>query len=62
MKNIKNIITFNKNMERHYPIKCECHSPQHFEIKRYCNDCFPVEPEITKLIVRTEVLTYKLKS
>ena len=43
----------------HYPIKCECHSPQHFEIKWHCNDCFPVEPETTKLTVRTEVLTAK---
>ena len=41
----------------HYPIKCECHSPQHFEIRWHCNDCFPVEPETTKLTVKTKQLT-----
>jgi len=40
----------------HYPIKCECHSPQHFEIRWHCKDCFPIEPETTKLTVKTKQL------
>lgn len=43
----------------HYPIKCECHSPQHFELVFHCNDCFPIEPETTKLVVKTEILKLK---
>jgi len=34
----------------YYPIKCECHSPQHFEIVLYCSDCIPIEPERTTII------------
>jgi len=39
-----------------YNIKCECHSPQHFEFIRHCDDCVPEEPKITKIIVKTETL------
>ena len=28
----------------HYDIKCECHSPKHFELIRYCSDCTPKQP------------------
>jgi hypothetical protein len=37
----------------HYPITCECHSTNHFEIRWYCHDCFPIEPEQTTLTVKT---------
>ncbi len=40
----------------HYVIKCECHSPSHFEIVYHCNDCQPVEPKTTKVTLRTENL------
>jgi hypothetical protein len=37
-----------------YPIRCECHSPNHFEMVRHCDDCTPKEPRETKIILRTE--------
>ena len=40
----------------HYPIKCECHSPNHFEIVCHCNNCEPEEPRITKVVFDTEKL------
>lgn len=40
----------------HYNIKCECHSPKHFEMRRYCKNCFPVEPKVTTLTVSSKVL------
>lgn len=36
-----------------YPIKCECHSPEHFELVRHCRDCVPKEPTYTRITVRT---------
>ncbi len=39
-----------------YDIKCECHSPQHFEIVWHCNDCEPKEPKETKLTINTKFL------
>jgi hypothetical protein len=39
-----------------YDIKCECHSPQHFEIVWYCKDCTPIEPIETKIHLSTEYL------
>ena len=30
-----------------YDIKCECHSPNHFELVRFCRDCNPKEPQET---------------
>jgi hypothetical protein len=29
----------------HYDIKCECHSPKHFEIVWHCKNCTPKPPE-----------------
>lgn len=29
----------------YYGIKCECHSPQHFEIVEHCKDCTPKPPK-----------------
>lgn len=40
-----------------YPeIKCECHSPYHFEIVRYCKDCLPREPLETTVTIKTSEL------
>lgn len=39
-----------------YPIKCECHSPTHFEFVDHCSNCVPREPEYTKILVRTDDL------
>lgn len=33
----------------HYPIPCECHGPEHFELIRHCSSCVPKEPEYTKV-------------
>lgn len=40
----------------HYDIKCECHSPDHFEIVWYCEDCQPKEPTETKVTFKTSNL------
>ena len=35
------------NLERtyfEYDIKCDCHSPRHFELVRHCKDCVPSMP------------------
>ena len=40
-----------------YDIKCECHSPQHFELVCHCKNCTPIEPTETKVILRTNNLT-----
>lgn len=40
----------------HYGIRCECHSPQHFEIVFHCNSCEPVEPKQTTVTIKTENL------
>ena len=45
----------------HYNIKCECHSPDHFEIVWHCNECLPIEPVVTSLSIRTDELNYILK-
>lgn len=47
------------NIERtyfRYDIKCECHSPNHFEIVFHCKDCIPKEPLETKIIINTKNL------
>ena len=36
-----------------YPIKCECHSPEHFELVCHCKNCTPVEPKTTKITLKT---------
>jgi hypothetical protein len=36
-----------------YDIKCECHSPNHFELICHCNECVPVEPKETTIILKT---------
>ena len=32
-----------------YGVKCECHSPEHFEIVHHCNKCEPKDPGIRKI-------------
>lgn len=39
-----------------YDIKCEYHSPQHFEIVHHCNKCVPKEPIETKITMKTKDL------
>lgn len=39
-----------------YNIKCECHSPYHFELVCHCSDCQPIEPKQTKITLRTDYL------
>jgi len=39
-----------------YDIKCECHSPKHFEIVFHCKDCTPIEPKETNVTLKTEYL------
>ena len=40
-----------------YPdIKCECHSPHHFDLVLHCDDCKPKQPMFTRIQVRTDTL------
>lgn len=39
-----------------YDICCECHSPNHFELVKYCNKCTPVEPTVTTVKLSTSNL------
>ena len=39
-----------------YDIKCECHSPNHFEFVLHCKDCKAVEPKETKVLLKTNSL------
>lgn len=36
----------------YYEIKCECHSPEHFEIRWHCKDCTPKEPISTEIYIK----------
>lgn len=40
----------------HYDMKCECHSPNHFEIIRHCSTCTPKEPTETRVSIKTDKL------
>ncbi len=42
-----------------YDIKCECHSPSHFEIVYHCKDCIPQEPKTTIITLKTEKLSQR---
>jgi len=39
-----------------YDIKCECHSPYHFEVVHHCSSCQPLEPKETRVILKTDYL------
>lgn len=41
----------------HYPINCNCHAPNHFEMVRHCDSCMPIEPRVTTLTVETKYLS-----
>jgi len=36
----------------HYNIKCDCHSPMHFEMIYHCNDCIPIPPKKTVVYIK----------
>lgn len=38
----------------YYPVKCDCHTPTHFELVRHCNECKPVEPKQTMICTHHE--------
>jgi len=39
-----------------YDIKCDCHSPYHFELIRHCNECEATEPlETTFLFLGSKI-------
>ena len=40
----------------YYGIKCECHSPNHFELINHCRDCAPKEPKYSMVEFKTEDL------
>lgn len=37
-----------------YDIKCECCSPNHFELIRHHISCIPEEPQYTRPLIKTE--------
>jgi hypothetical protein len=37
-----------------YGVKCECHSPEHFEIVWHCYNCKPVDPGIKNIKLSAE--------
>lgn len=39
-----------------YDLKCECHSPHHFEMIRHCSTCVPIEPKVTNVTLKTKDL------
>lgn len=39
-----------------YNIDCDCCNNEHFEYVAHCKDCTPVEPAVTKVHIRTEIL------
>lgn len=45
----------------YYDIKCECHSPRHFEMVEHCILCIPKEPEKTTVYIKpfAETVTSK---
>lgn len=36
----------------YYGIKCECHSPEHFEIVEHCSECTPKPPKRTTITIQ----------
>lgn len=34
----------------YYDIKCDCHSPKHFEIVEHCKECVPKPPHATNVM------------
>lgn len=44
----------------YYDIKCECHSPKHFEIVLHCKNCIPKEPRETRITFNTNKLNEQI--
>ena len=38
-----------------FNVKCECHSPRHFELVKYCSDCIPIMPTETTIEIYNHV-------
>lgn len=38
-----------------YDFKCQCHSPNHFELVRHCTDCTPEPPKETTVTVKPTI-------
>ena len=38
----------------YYGIKCECHSPEHFELVLHCDKCEPIDPGIQRILLNKE--------
>lgn len=55
-------VHLNRKYYEYSNIKCECHSPCHFEIVRYCNNCEPVEPKETRILINTSTLRKLIES
>ena len=45
-----------------YKIKCDCHSPNHFETVRHCSECKPVEPEYTDVMIHNTGVHVRLRT
>lgn len=45
----------------HYNIDCICHSPNHFDIIRHCNECRPTKPAYTNMLIKGELGEYNIK-
>lgn len=56
----ENVIGIERTYFRYESLKCECHSPCHFEIVWHCPTCLPKEPSETKVILKTSILKNKL--
>ena len=39
----------------YYGIKCECHSPEHFQIVWHCDNCEPKDPGIGNITLSNKV-------
>lgn len=48
------ICGLDSNLERkyfYYDVKCNCHSPSHFELVRHCSQCIPLPPKSTVIFL-----------
>jgi hypothetical protein len=44
-----------------YGVKCDCHSPEHFEIVEHCNDCTPVPPKRTTITLEPNEIRHRFE-
>lgn len=38
-----------------FNIDCKCHSRGHYEVVTYCNDCIPLRPVNTEIILHSKI-------